>query len=451
MLKELKNDIGAAYIVSLLASWGFSSYLVGGCVRDACMGAAASDIDITSSARPDQTAEILERGGCRVIATGLKHGTVTAVYNGVPYEITTMRTEDGYCDNRHPDKVNFVDNIKEDLKRRDFTVNAMAYSYDEDGIIDLYGGRQDIEDKLIRCVGEPQRRFEEDALRILRGLRFASRLGFDIEDKTLEAMRDKKQLLLKISAERIYKELCMLLCGKYAGNTVLKYSDILYPIIPELEACRGFDQHSKYHRYDVLEHICHVIDAVKPEPSYRLCALFHDIGKPCVFSLGEDGEGHFYSHAQKSAEIAQATLDKLKADTKTKEEAVFLVRHHDTPLPKKANDIKKRLNRIGIERFFALCDIAYADCMGQAEQVRYRLGDIAQIKKFAEDIISAGECFDASSLNINGYDIISLGVSEGKEVGNILKVLLDEVLCGKLENAHEKLSMRAKELTKRLE
>ncbi len=446
MNEIIKKDLGAKFIADALSKNGYCAYLVGGCVRDAIMGEVPADIDITSSATPDTAMRILRDTGCTIAETGLKHGTFTAIYKGVPYEITTMRTESGYNDSRHPENVEFVKNIEQDLSRRDFTINAMAYSYENDEVIDVFGGKEDIKAKIVRCVGEPQRRFEEDALRIMRALRFASRLGFDIEKNTLEAMKNTKANLLNISSERIYKELCSILCGKHAGRVMMAYSDILYPVIPELEACNGFSQHSRYHKYDVLEHTCKVIDEIPPIPALRLAALFHDVGKPSVFSLDENGEGHFFGHAHKSTEIAEKTLKNLKADNKTKEDVLFLVKHHDTPLPSEEILLKKRLNRIGTERFLSLCAIARADCLGQDDSVRYRLGEIEKIKDAAERIIGEGTCFSLSSLAVDGNDVMSFGVKEGRDVGRVLSCLLDEVLSGQIENTSEKLKKRIREL-----
>ena len=449
MAEVFKNNEGAKFICDRIRAHGYSAYLVGGCVRDAYMKNEPSDVDITVSSPPEKTAEILESAGCRVIPTGLKHGTVTALYDGEVYELTTMRKESGYSDGRHPESVEFVSDIESDLTRRDFTINAMAYSYETGSIIDIFGGREDIKNKLIRCVGEPSRRFREDALRILRALRFASRLGFEIEENTLNAMREAKDSISCLSAERVYSELCGLLCGKHAGSVLLKYADIIYPVIPELEACQGFWQYSKYHKYDVLEHICKVIDATEPTPVMRLSAFFHDVGKPAAFFMDEQGEGHFFEHGNISYDIAQRTLERLKADNKTKDTVLFLVKHHDEPIPSENTLIKKRINRIGAERFFMLCDIAMADCKGKADSQLYRIAEIESIKKTAQAIISEGECTGAETLLINGDDIISLSVPEGKRVGEILKVILDEVLSGNLENTKESLLLRATELSKK--
>ncbi len=443
MREHFLNDEGAKYISELYYSLGHSAFLVGGCVRDALMGKTPSDIDIATTATPNISAQILKKAGCRVVLTGAKHGTVTAIYGGSSYEITTMRKETGYSDKRHPDKTEFVNDIEIDLSRRDFTVNAMAYSLKTDEITDIFGGRADIENKIIRCVGEPSRRFGEDSLRILRALRFSAALGFEIEENTLRAMREAKDSLLLLSAERVYRELCLILCAEYAGSVILKYADILYPIIPELQACRGFLQNSKYHKYDVLEHICSVIDKSNKDKIMRLAAFFHDIGKPLCFSLDENGEGHFFGHACISAEIAERNLLRLKADKDTREAVVFLVKNHYNSLPTEPLQIKKRLNRIGKERFFLLCDLAFADTAGKADGLLDRLLEIEKIKQTAQKIIDEGQCFGVGSLAVDGEDLKTLGFRQGKEIGKVLGLLLDEVIEGRTENTKEALCCRA--------
>ncbi len=448
-LKFLCENETAKKLCMTLEQNGYQAYAVGGCVRDAYMGIVPHDIDITTAATPDKVRDIFMHLGHHVIETGIKHGTVTVVAEGTPYEITTFRTEGGYGDMRHPQNVRFVGNIEQDLSRRDFTVNSIAYSYKDGSVVDVFGGVDDIKRKVIRCVGDPYRRFEEDALRILRALRFASKLGFAIEADTEQAMRSSAKNISAVSAERIYHELCEILCGKFASDVILAYSDVLSVILPELEACKGFCQHSKYHCYDVLMHICKVVENTPSVSHMRFAALLHDIAKPQVFSIDEKGEGHFYGHAAKSAEIAERFLTELKADKKTREQTVFLVRHHDTPLPNEERLIKKRINKIGKEAFFDLAALAEADCKGQSEAVRYRLSLVAQIKDKATELLSAGECMSLSSLRINGNDIIGLGVSEGREVGKILSQLLEAVMSGETDNDRDKLLDHANTLLSR--
>lgn len=439
-------DPGAKEITDILEGEGFCAYLVGGCVRDAIMLKPPCDFDIATSALPENTVEIFSRRGYRVIDTGIRHGTVTVMHNGSQYEITTFRRERGYCDFRHPDAVEFVSEVRQDLARRDFTVNALAYSYSSGSFIDLFGSIDDINNRTIRAVGDARERFFEDPLRILRGLRFASRLGFDIDEETFAAMIEQKDLIRRVSAERICSELTGILCGEYASDILLRCIDIIGVIIGELVGCRGFDQRSRYHSYDVLTHIAKALENTPPVPSLRYAVLFHDIAKPQTFSVGCDGEGHFYSHAKVSADIAERVMTELRADNNLKSEVVFFVRHHDTPLPSDDIGIKKLLSKYGEKRFFALCDIAEADCKAQSEIVRYRVEEIERIREKARAILSQGKCLDLSSLAVSGLDVMSAGVEEGREVGRILRMLLSEVVTNNIDNDRPTLLARIMEI-----
>ena len=443
-IQLLQQNTKAKMLCCILEECGYRAFAVGGCVRDSLMGISPNDIDITTSAEPNDVRSIFEGKGYTVIDTGIKHGTVTVIVEREPFEITTMRVEGGYSDNRHPSSISFVKEIESDLSRRDFTMNAIAYSYFDNSVIDVFDGISDIKNGIIRCVGDPSQRFDEDALRILRALRFASKLGFSIDEKTRCAMIAKKDCLRNISAERIYKEFCEILCGKYAGDVIYEYSEIVSVFVPEIKACKGFDQHSKYHVYDVLAHICKVIDSIPPVLHLRLTAFFHDIGKPQTFFLDSEGEGHFYSHACKSTEICDKVLGELRADKKTKANTLFLVKHHDTPLPVDRSAIKKRLNKIGENRFFDLITVCEADCKGQAPAVYYRLSMLDKVREAAQSIIDEGECLSLSKLAVDGNDIISIGVQDGRQIGFILSKLLDSVLAGEVENSKDSLLKKAK-------
>ena len=306
---EESNAIARTALLKLKRS-GYSAFLVGGSVRDKMMGKTAHDIDIATSAKPEQTAAVFEK--LAVIPTGLAHGTVTVLIENTPVEITTFRTESGYSDNRHPDSVSFSNNIRDDLSRRDFTINAIAE--DENGaLFDPFGGKGDIEKKLIRCVGNAETRFVEDALRILRALRFSAVLSFSIEEETARAIKKCSHLLLHLSPERIMGELSRLLCGEKAADVLLEYPEIFAEIFPCLEKTQGFLQHNRHHCFDVWEHTVNVVKNVRPALHLRLAALFHDCAKPLVFSLDENKEGHFYSHAPKGALIAENELRRLTA------------------------------------------------------------------------------------------------------------------------------------------
>ena len=277
---------------------GYEAYIVGGCVRDRIMGREPKDYDITTSALPEQTAAVF--AGERIIETGMKHGTVTVLLDGEPLEITTFRIDGTYSDSRHPDAVTFTPSLREDLARRDFTMNAMAYS-SETGLVDPFGGQADIAAKYIRCVGDPDLRFREDALRILRALRFSSVLGFPIEPETDGAARYLCLLLKKISAERVFSELKQLLCGPDVRRVLLDYAGVLGAVLPEILPMQGFDQRNPHHCYDILEHTAAAVEAMPPEPALRLAALLHDVGKPECFFTDEDGVGHFYGHPKAGA------------------------------------------------------------------------------------------------------------------------------------------------------
>ncbi|MGN0596236.1 MAG: CCA tRNA nucleotidyltransferase [Ruminiclostridium sp.] len=414
-------------IIEQLEQAGFEAYAVGGCVRDILLGIEPKDYDVATSALPEQTERVFKE--YRIIETGLKHGTVTVLSEGNPIEITTYRIDGEYTDHRRPDKVLFTPSLEEDLKRRDFTINAMAYSQSK-GIIDCFGGKSDLEKGIIRCVGEPARRFDEDGLRIMRALRFASVYGFEIEEKTAEKIHEYKHLLKNISAERIYSELVKLLCGK-CGNVIRDFSDVLSVFIPEINRCKGFLQHSKYHDKDVLEHIISTVEASPAEKNIRLAMLLHDLGKPDYFYM-ENGVGHFKGHAQGSARIAERVMRELKADRETADNVVSLVQNHDITLIDNPKTIKRQLSRFGEKLFFDEIKVHIADDMGKAEAVR-RVELYKRIKSMAEEIIAERQCFSLKQLEVKGGDLIALGY-KGEEIGKGLNLLLNAVIDEKCAN-----------------
>lgn len=414
---------------------GFEAYIVGGCVRDSLLGDSPKDYDITTSAEPEEVMKIFR--SFRVIETGIKHGTVTVLIHGVPLEITTFRIDSDYADHRHPENVTFTKSLKEDTARRDFTMNAIAYN-EKSGISDFYGGSEDIKKRIIRCVGDPDKRFNEDALRIMRAIRFSSVLGFDIEENTKQAIFRNKELLKNISSERIAGELVKLLCGENVKNVLIEYIDVLGVVIPELLPMKGFDQQNFHHIYDILTHTAVAVENIEPVPALRLTALFHDIGKPKCFSI-KDGVGHFYGHASISAEMTDKILSRLKFDNATKATVTKLVKLHDVQIEETESAVKRSLGKNTPEIFFLLLDMKRADTLALSPEYFPRLEYLDRLQKKAEEILNAKACFSLKELAVSGHDLIALGVKPGKEIGSILNKLLEEVITEKLPNDKEKL------------
>ena len=415
---------------------GYTACAVGGCVRDRLMGAEPKDYDVTTAALPEQTEAVF--AGERIIETGLKHGTVTVLLGGLPIEITTFRVDGGYSDARHPDAVRFTPSLTEDLARRDFTVNAMAWS-PEDGLADPFGGADDLRNRLIRCVGDPDTRFREDALRILRALRFAAVLGFRIEERTADALHRNRALLDKVSAERIAAELCKLLCGDGVKPILLEYADVLGVVLPELLPMRGFDQRNPHHIYDVLEHTAVVVENVPPEPMLRWAALLHDSGKPATFALDAKGVGHFFGHPKVSAALADAALRRLKLDNATRERVVLLVQYHDVQIEPTEKAVKRALGKLGEEAFFQLLALKRADNLAQSPEYRGRLALCDQLEAIAREILRREDCFSLRDLAVKGGDLIAAGLRPGPALGAALDALLDAVIDGRVENERDAL------------
>lgn len=420
------------------------TYLVGGCVRDFLTGREIHDYDLATSALP---AEIeCAFGGLRLVETGLKHGTVTVVLHGVPYEITTFRTEGSYSDGRRPDTVCFTDKIEEDLSRRDFTVNAMAY-HPKRGLVDPFGGEKDAKAGILRAVGDPYLRFEEDALRILRGVRFASRLSFAVEERTASAMRDLAYRLNLISSERLYQELCGFLMGEDVVRTGLAFSDVLFAFLPELKPMEGFAQRNCHHLYDVWEHTLRAIQSAPRDLAVRLALLFHDSGKPNTFSI-RNGEGHFYGHAKESASLAEEALRRLKADNKTRERAVLLIAYHDYPVVLEEKAVSRLVRKIGKEGFLQLIALKKADSSAlHPAFVEERIRSIDEWKGIFLAMEARQVPFSLKDLKIDGNDLIALGFS-GREIGEGLEGILSAVVDRKLPNEREALLEFAMNLRK---
>lgn len=431
---------------ALEALWaaGFAAYPVGGCVRDGLLGEVPQDWDICTAARPEETAAVF--AGFRVIETGIKHGTVTVVIDGSPLEITTFRTDGGYADSRHPDQVSFVQRLEDDLARRDFTVNAMAY--DRDGsVIDLFGGQADLAEGLIRCVGDPDRRFGEDALRILRALRFAAKLDFQVEQETADAARRQRDLLLKISPERIFFELKGLLCGAAAGRVLREFSDVIFTVLPELAPEYNFRQHSPYHIHDVWTHTTMAVNAVPRSAALRLAMLFHDAGKPETYFLDDKGVGHFYGHADASAAIADSTLRRLRCDNAARQEVICLIQHHDVPPPQTEKGARRLLIKLGEDICRKLISCWQADADDRAEDVRERnLAAFAQTERLLDDILARESCFSLRDLAVSGKDLLALGMKPGPYVGEALNALFRLVTEEGVSNDRAVLLPLAEEL-----
>ena len=422
---------GVSRALTMLESAGFEAFFVGGCVRDALRGITPKDYDITTSALPEETKSVFR--DYRVIETGIQHGTVTVMMEGMPLEITTYRTEGTYSDNRHPDSVSFTASLREDVARRDFTMNAIAYSPAR-GLIDHFGGAEDIREGIIRCVGDPDTRFREDALRMMRGIRFASALGFRIEEDTAAAIRENKERISAVSAERIRVELTKLLCGVNVKNVLMDWWDVLGVVIPEILPMHGFDQKTPYHIYDVWEHTAVAVSETPPMTHLRLSALLHDVGKPPSFFTDEKGIGHFYGHPVVSEKMAEEILTRLKYDNVTRRRVVTLVREHDRIIEPTEPAVKRALSRLTPEVFFNLLAIKRADNLAQSPDYRDRLETYDRIESIAQNILAKNECISVSTLAVNGSDLIALGMKPGKEIGDMLNQLLEQVIRGKLEN-----------------
>lgn len=439
MIFEISD--GASVAIRMLNDSGYEAYVVGGCVRDMLMGKPVHDFDITTSATPDETKRVFS--GERVVETGIKHGTVTLVYKGENIEITTYRRDGEYKDNRHPSSVSFTSSLFEDLKRRDFTINALAYDGKET-LIDAFSGKSDIERGIIRAIGNPSERFHEDALRILRGIRFSSVLGFDIEKNTKAAMIENLDLLDNISRERIAEEINKFVCGKYVKKAILENYEILGKIIPEVIKMNGFSQNTPYHVYDILTHTAVATQNVPPVKELRLAALFHDTGKVYTYTQDERGIGHFYGHPKISEEIVKKYLNEYRYDNFTKSRVITLVKYHDLQTEENEVSVRKRMNKLGADLFFELTELQRADNSAQ-NPVYYSGEHFEKIKSLAKAIQSE-KCFDLKSLAVNGTDLIDAGIPKGRGLGEILKALLDEVIEEKTPNEKDALIRRALEI-----
>ena len=430
-------------LITRLNAAGFSAYAVGGCIRDSLLGLTPHDWDLCTSALPEDMLRVFKDE--RVAETGLKHGTLTVIRDHIPYEITTFRVDGAYTDHRHPDSVAFVADVSEDLARRDFTINAMAWSPDT-GLTDLFGGREDLEAGVIRCVGEPSLRFGEDALRILRALRFASVYDFAVDPATDEAARKLAPTMRSVAGERIREELLKLLCGRGAGRILRAYPDVLGVIIPEILPMVNYDQQNHHHSWDLWEHTVRALEGVPPEPDLRLAMLLHDTGKPSVRTTDERGEGHYRGHQAASAKIAERVAADLRLDNAFRDRLILLVEYHDIPLRTDSGEtnldrsfLLRRLNRFGEKDLRALFLIHRADRIATGYSSPEREDARLKERMDALDTLLAEQpCFTVRNLAVNGNDLLAAGY-RGKKVGETLQRLLENVMDGKTENTRDAL------------
>ena len=416
------------FCIESLEKNGFSAYAVGGCVRDALLGLTPHDYDLCTNATPEQTQAVFQDH--RLVLNGVKHGTVGVILDHQNYEITTFRTEGGYADSRHPDWVRFVCKVEEDLARRDFTVNAMAYN-PKTGYMDPWGGQQDLTDRILRTVGNPRQRFREDALRILRGVRFAIRFGLKPEAETLAAMEELAHTMESLSAERIFDELSKILLIATAEDLLL-FKNILTAALPELGPCVDFDQRTPYHIHDVYTHTAHVVERVPKDLVLRWTAVLHDIGKPPCFTVDKNGQGHFYGHAAVSAQMAEEALRRLKAPTALREQVVTLIKLHMNPLYPDRKMQTRLLTKHGwdtLEKLLAL----------QKSDYGAKVPDYSPAEAFMEQLRQEETCLHIRDLAVNGQDLMALGMAPGPKMGEILKDLLVQVQEQKLQNEKTEL------------
>ena len=430
-------------IINTLEEAGYEAYAVGGCVRDSILGREPDDWDITTSARPEETKRLFPR----TVDTGIQHGTVTVLLGGESFEVTAYRIDGVYEDGRHPSEVTFTASLKEDLRRRDFTINAMAYN-DRNGLVDLYGGLADIENQVIRCVGDARERFDEDALRMLRAVRFSAQLGFRIDGATREAVEALAPNLQKISAERIRVELVKLVTSPHPDYLRTAYElGITAQILPEFDLCMETPQRHKHHCYDVGEHILHSMLGVKPDKVLRLGMLFHDIGKPQTLTVDADGTTHNKKHPFEGEKITRKVMRRLKFDNDTTDKVTKLVLYHDYDIAPTEAGVRRAVNRIGEDIFPMIFEVRRADIEAQSNYMREeKLEKVAYIEKLYQEILNRRDAVTLKDLAISGSDLIAEGMSPGRQIGETLAALLDKVLEDPGLNTREILLKLSKEL-----
>lgn len=431
-------------IIKILNTHNYEAFIVGGCVRDSAIGLTPHDWDICTNAKPEEIKKCFEN--FNTFDSGIKHGTISVVLDGEVFEVTTYRIDGTYSDNRRPDSVSFTSDITQDLARRDFTINAMAYN-EQSGLIDPYGGRNDLSDKIIKCVGNPDFRFNEDALRIIRALRFASVYNFDIDDETAKSIHKNADLLNNIAVERISVELNKLLSGYGAEQILNNYRDVIAVFIPEIMPMFDYNQHTKHHNRDLWHHTTYAVKSIDNTPLLRMSMLLHDIGKPKACKRDEDGTCHFKGHPKYSAEMAENILRRLKYSNDFIETCITIIKYHDVRFSGSKRQLRHVMSAIGDKNVELLLKIQRADIMAQSDyKHKEKLEKLNLACKTYKEILADKDCFTLKQLKINGNDIKNLGVSEGIKIGKILKILLGLVIEDKIENEKSALIKKAEEI-----
>lgn len=440
---QIKLSREVKELIGILNKNNFEAFVVGGCVRDSLLNTEPHDWDICTNATPDEIMRCFS--DYTIFDAGKKHGTISVVKNKSVYEITTYRIDGEYTDNRHPDSVVFTKNIELDLSRRDFTVNAMAYN-EKVGLVDPFNGRADLENRIIRCVGEPDKRFNEDALRIIRALRFSSTYGFTIEQTTADSIIGNAELLKNIAVERIAVELNRLLCGKNVEAILENFKAVFAVFIPEIIPMFDYDQCTEHHNRDLWRHTIFSVKSIEPDPALRMTMLLHDLGKPLSCTKDENGKSHFKGHPAISERLSVKILKRLKYPTEFIKKCALLIKFHDVRFIGSKRQVRHLLNRIGEENFILLLKVQRADIMAQSMYEREeKLSSVERGKAYFDEIIAENECFSLKDLNINGKDLIALGI-RGRGIGVILNELLRLVINEEIENQKNKLIEKAFEL-----
>lgn len=430
-------------IITELEAAGYEAYAVGGCVRDSILGKTPDDWDITTSASPMQTKAVFRR----TIDTGIAHGTVTVMLDREGFEVTTYRIDGEYEDSRHPKEVTFTASLAEDLKRRDFTINAMAYN-DRDGLVDLFGGMDDLEKRTVRCVGNARERFTEDALRMMRAVRFSAQLGFSIDTDTEHAIMELAPNLRNISSERIRTELVKLLMSPHPDEIRKAYDlGITAIVLPELDRAFETPQNNPHHMYTVGEHLMHCLMHTRADRCLRIAALLHDIGKPASKTTDTDGIDHFHGHVEIGEQMAGEILRRLKFDNDTITRVKTYIRHHDDQIDPNPRAVRRSAGRIGEDYFNGVLELKRADCLAQSMYMREeKLDGLDRVEALYQEILDSRQCISLKDLAISGKDLIAAGVPQGRKIGEILSKLLEEVLEEPARNTHENLLERTKTL-----